>query len=424
MDEKCYAAYVKILNSELKPAMGCTEPIALAYIGALGRKYLKALPEKMELKASGSIIKNVKSVYVPHTDHLRGIKTALALGALLGDADKELEVISSISKEEQAKLKTYLGRVKIGVSSLDSSHVFDLELRASAGQDEVFIKILDEHTNVVLVKKNEEVIIGRSQEEIKIDRSIYQYLNMQDIFDFTQKVELKDVLDVLKRQLEYNVAIAKEGLSHNYGANIGKTIMQDEPESFIALAKAYAASASDARMSGCEMPVVINSGSGNQGLTITLPLYAYYEYYGCEKEKLYRALALANLVAIYEKQGIGTLSAFCGATTAAAASGAGIAYLLGFGYDGVIHVVSNALGILSGMVCDGAKASCAAKIAIALDSMHLALRMYMHHFEFKAGDGIIEKNVDLTINNIGKLSSLGMAKTNEVIIEMMTRNIT
>ncbi len=424
MQKKYYDDYLKILKSELRPAMGCTEPIALAYIGALAHKYLNDLPIDMKLKASGSIIKNVKSVYVPHTDHLRGIKTALALGALLGDADKELEVISDVSKEEQDKLNDYLKKITIQVEALNSTHVFDLELDARSINDQVLIKIQDEHTNVIYIKKNETILLNKTQAEIKVDRSIYQSLNMQDIYDFALTVDLTDVEAIIKRQLEYNVAIAKEGLSHNYGANIGKTIMQDEPYSFITLAKAYAASASDARMCGCEMPVVINSGSGNQGLTITLPLYAYYEYYGCEKEKLYRALVLANLVAVYEKLGIGTLSAFCGATTAAAASGAGIAYLLGLGYDGVIHVVSNALGILSGMVCDGAKASCAAKIAIALDSMHMALRMYMHHFEFKAGDGIIEKNIDLTIDNIGKLSSLGMAKTNEVIIELMTQDIT
>ena len=423
MNKATYDNYIKILNAELKPAMGCTEPIALAYIGALARHHLGAVPDKMILGASGSIIKNVKSVYVPHTDHLRGIKTALALGALLGDADKELEVISDVSKADQEKLGSYLKECEIAISALSSDHVFDLELKAYKKDESVFVKIVDEHTNVVLIKKNDEVIFEKTSFEQNIDRSIYKSLNMRDIYDFVEELKLEDVRDVLKRQLDYNVAIAKEGLKNNYGANIGKTILSDEPKSFITLAKAYAAGASDARMNGCEMPVVINSGSGNQGLTVSLPLYAFYEYYNADEEKLYRALALANLVAIYEKVGIGTLSAFCGATTAACAAGAGIAYLCDLGYDGVIHVVSNALGILSGMVCDGAKASCAAKIAIAIDSMHMALRMYMHHFEFKAGDGIIEKNVDLTIDNIGKLSSLGMAKTNEVIIEMMTKSI-
>lgn len=363
-DSQQYQCYVDILKEELVPAMGCTEPIALAYAAAKARTVLGALPDRVLLQVSGSIIKNVKSVIVPNTGHLKGISAAAAAGIVAGVADKELEVISQVSASEQEAIKEYLNRVQIEIQHIDWGHVLDLQVTAFQGSSWAKVRITDFHTNIVLIEKDGQVLLEKpvSEAEIYESRTDRSMLNVADIWDFATTADLRDVEEILERQIRCNNAIAEEGLLGDYGANIGSTLLATYGNDVTVRAKAKAAAGSDARMNGCELPVIINSGSGNQGITCSVPLIEYAKELHCGKEKLYRALILSNLVAIHEKTGIGTLSAYCGAVSAGAGAGAGIAYLCGGDYQAVIHTVVNALAIVSGIVCDGAKASCAAKL--------------------------------------------------------------
>lgn len=415
-----YQSYLKILEEELIPAMGCTEPIALAYAAAKARELLGALPDRVEIGASGSIIKNVKSVIVPNTGHLRGIPAAAAAGIIAGKAEKSLEVISEVSEEQIEQIKDFLETAKISVEHMDQGITFDILVDAFHGSDHVRVRIANFHTNLVYLEKNGTVLLDIPVEENSekglTDRSI---LTVESIWDFITTVSIDDIKNVLKRQIEYNTAIAEEGLKNDYGANIGKVLLKTYGNDVRTRAKAMAAAASDARMNGCELPVIINAGSGNQGITCSIPLLEYVKEYHISEEKMYRALALSNLIAIHQKTGIGRLSAYCGAVTAGAAAGAGIAYLCGGGYEEVVHTVVNALAIVSGMVCDGAKASCAAKIAASVDAGILGYHMYLNGQQFYAGDGIVTKGVEATISNVGRLGKQGMKETNEEVIKMM-----
>lgn len=423
-DSQQYQCYVDILKEELVPAMGCTEPIALAYAAAKARTVLGALPDRVLLQVSGSIIKNVKSVIVPNTGHLKGISAAAAAGIVAGVADKELEVISQVSASEQEAIKEYLNRVQIEIQHIDWGHVFDLQVTAFLGSSWAKVRITDFHTNIVLIEKDGQVLLEKpvSEAEIYESRTDRSMLNVADIWDFATTADLRDVEEILERQIRCNNAIAEEGLLGDYGANIGSTLLATYGNDVTVRAKAKAAAGSDARMNGCELPVIINSGSGNQGITCSVPLIEYAKELHCGKEKLYRALILSNLVAIHEKTGIGTLSAYCGAVSAGAGAGAGIAYLCGGDYQAVIHTVVNALAIVSGIVCDGAKASCAAKIASSVDAGILGYKMYCHGQEFKGGDGIVMHDIEATIRSIGTLGKEGMQSTNEEIIRLMISN--
>lgn len=417
-EDSLYSIYVQILKEELVMAMGCTEPIAISYACAKATQVLDHLPDRIVVKASGSIIKNVKSVIVPHTNGLKGIEVAAAAGALYGDADAKLEVLSSAMREQIEELPEYVQNTNITVQHIEQGHVFDLEIHVYYEQEHASVRIVDTHTNIVQIEKNWQVIFEdkTTSLELKADHSA---LIMKQIWDFSQTVDIDDVKEILDRQITCNMAIANEGIHNSYGANIGHVILNMDSDCVKTKAKAYAAAGSDARMNGCELPVVINSGSGNQGITCCVPVVVYAKELDCTQEQLYRALVLSNLTAIYIKTGIGTLSAFCGAVSAGAAAGAGIAYLHNGTYKEIQHTIVNALAILSGTICDGAKASCAAKIASSIDAGIMGYYMYKNKQQFYAGDGIVAHSVDETIQNIGTLGSQGMLQTNDKIIEMM-----
>lgn len=415
-----YAAYVQTLKEELVPAMGCTEPIALAYGAARAREVLGEMPDRVVVGASGSIIKNVKSVIVPNTDYLKGIPAAAAAGIVAGDADKELEVIASVSSEQTAQMKEFMEQVPITVEHIDNGITFDIVITLYKGVSYARVRIANYHTNIVLVEKNGEILekkpVAGESEDGLTDRSL---LDMRDILDFARTVDIEDVREVLERQIDYNWAIAEEGIRGNYGANIGSVLLDMEGESVRVRAKAMAAAGSDARMNGCELPVIINSGSGNQGITASVPVIVYAKDMKVSHETLLRALTLSNLTAIHQKTAIGRLSAYCGAVSAGAGAGAGIAYLHGGDYKEIVHTVVNALAIVSGIVCDGAKASCAAKIASAVDAGILGYQMYIRGQQFYGGDGIVTKGVEETLKNVGRLGKEGMKATNEEIIRIM-----
>ncbi len=418
-----YQTYVDILKEELVPAMGCTEPIALAYAAAKARQLLGARPDRVKIEVSGSIIKNVKSVIVPNTGHLKGIQAAVAVGIIAGNPDLELEVISDVSEEKRAEMYKYLESVDMEIIHIEKGPVFDIILTEFAGNSYAKIRISDHHTRIVLLEKDGQILKKvetetKNPDEQKLGPD-YSLLSMEGIWDFTQSVNVRDVKAVLDRQIQYNSSIAEEGMIGDYGANIGSVLLSSYGYDVRTRAKARAAAGSDARMNGCELPVVINSGSGNQGITCSVPLIEYAKELHCGKEKLYRALVLSNLIAIHEKSGIGTLSAYCGAVSAGAGAGAGIAYLCGGDYSAVIHTVVNALAIVSGIVCDGAKASCAAKIASSVDAGILGYQMFLNGQEFKRGDGIVMNDIEATIRGIGRLGKDGMRETNEEIIRMM-----
>lgn len=414
-----YQSYIKILEEELIPAMGCTEPIALAYGAARCRDILGANPDYVEVYASGSIIKNVKSVIVPNTGGLKGIESAVAAGIIAGDADKKLEVISQVPEEDIQRINQYKEHTKIKVEYLDAGFNFDILILEKAGDHTAKVRITHYHTNIVYEEKDGKILWQEKQEEGNeeglTDRSI---LDMDSIWNFVACCDILSVKSLLDRQIQYNMSIAEEGMRHSYGANIGN-VMLDMGSGVANLAAAMAAAGSDARMNGCEMPVVINSGSGNQGITCSVPVVVYARDMKADEERLYRALLLSNLIAIYQKTGIGRLSAFCGAVCAGVAAGAGIAYLKGGDLKAVCHTVVNGLAIVSGMVCDGAKASCAGKIAFSINAGILGYEMYARGQQFRDGDGLVVKGADNTIRNIGRLGKEGMRETNEEIIRIM-----
>ena len=423
MERSCdtYAKYVAILKEELIPAMGCTEPIALAYAAAKARETLGSIPTRVRVEASGNIIKNVKSVIVPHTGGLKGIEAAAAAGIVAGDASKELQVISEVSEEQQEAVAEFLRQDTIQVFPANTDKIFDIIVTVWNGDEYVKVRISDFHTNITLIEKNGEAIFSpveqKGEEKTVTDRSC---LNVESIVDFAESCDIEDIREMIERQIEYNSAISAEGLRGNYGANIGQTILQMYGKHDVkALAKARAASGSDARMNGCELPVIIVSGSGNQGITASMPVVAYAEHMGVSREELIRAVAVSDLLTIHMKTGIGRLSAYCGAVSAGCGAGAGICFLHGGRYREIAHTLVNAMAIDSGMICDGAKASCAAKIALAVEAGIIGYYMYKNGQQFRGGDGIVTKGVEATIANVGKLAHDGMRETDKEIIEIM-----
>ena len=417
-----YQQYVNILKEELRPAMGCTEPIALAYAGAKARQILGFLPEKIDLHVSGNIIKNVKSVVVPNTGGMHGLAAAVCVGIFCGDADRELQVISSVTEEARAGLPGYIETVDLDIQPADSELVFDIDLTVEAQGHSARVRIVNNHTNVVRIEKDGQILqdlpVSDSSEEGLTDKSC---LSIKDIVAFADCLDVEDIREVVERQIRYNMAIAREGMEHRWGANIGKVIMRRQGGSIDNKARAYAAAGSDARMSGCDMPVIILSGSGNQGITASVPVAIYALDLGVSDDKLLRAVALSDLVTVHQKAGIGRLSAYCGAISAGCGAGAGIAYLQGGGEEAVAHILVNAIAILSGTICDGAKASCAAKIAAAVDAGILGYHMYLEDQQFYGGDGIVTKGVDKTVRNVGILAREGMKDTDKTILEIMLR---
>ena len=424
MKQKIYQTYLDILKEELVPAMGCTEPIAVAYAAAKARQVLGAMPERIAVSASPNIIKNVKSVIVPNTGSLRGIEAAAVAGVVAGEADEELQVLSHVTQERIAEIAEALHRIPCEVASSENGYVFYLRAFVEGGGHTACVEITGTHTNITSIEKDGKVLFAskytESGAQTQTDRSL---LNVRDIIEFADTVNIEDIAPVLDRQITYNTAIADEGLRGNWGANIGSILLKSYGSSVHNRAKAYAAAGSDARMSGCELPVVINSGSGNQGLTASLPVIVYAKELDVGSDMLYRALAVSNLVTIHLKTGIGSLSAYCGATSAGCGAGAGITYLYGGKYHEISHTIVNAIAINSGMICDGAKPSCAAKIASAVEAGLLGMQMQSYNSQFYGGEGIVVKGVENTIKNVNSLAHDGMKETDRIIIQMMTENL-
>ena len=428
---KVYQAYVRILQEELIPAMGCTEPIAIAYAAAKAREVLGRLPGSVWLGVSNNIIKNVKSVIVPNTGGMKGIEAAAAAGIVAGQAGKALEVISEVTEAQKAEMRRFLADTPIRVEAVDNGQIFDIIVRLAAGEHTAAVRIAQYHTNIVHVEKDGQVLLdvpveanaaacghegNAPTEDGLAGRDL---LTIADILDFADTCDLADIRPVLDTQIQYNTQISEEGLLGDYGANIGSTMLKFYGGDVRNRAIAKAAAGSDARMSGCELPVVINSGSGNQGITVSVPVIEYAKALAVPKDRLYRALAVSNLIAIHEKSGIGRLSAYCGAVSAGCAAGCGIAYLQGADYEAIAHTLVNSLAIVSGIICDGAKPSCAAKIASSVEAGIMGYHMYLNGQQFRAGDGIVTKGVENTIRNVSQLGREGMRETDKEIVKIM-----
>ncbi len=412
-----YTQYVKILKEELVPAMGCTEPIAIAYASAKARALLGEEASSALVEVSGNIVKNAKSVTVPHTGGMRGIKSAFIAGLVAGDADAELEVISRVTPKQIEEMRRVKEVFPVEVSTPENARIFDIAITLKSASHTAYVRIADTHTNIVRMQRDGEILFENlPKDEDKADRST---LSVEDIIAFADEVDVADVAEVLDRQISYNMAIAEEGLKNCYGANVGKVLLRSYQPDIKITAKAYAAAASDARMNGCELPVIINSGSGNQGITASVPVIVYARGLHESREKLLRALCVSNLVTVHLKKGIGALSAYCGVVSAGAGAACGISYLLGGRMDEIAHTLVNALAIDSGIICDGAKASCAAKIATAVESGLLGLNMYCNGNEFFAGDGIVKAGVENTIRSVSRLAHEGMRETDKEIIRIM-----
>ena len=426
MERGChqYNTYVNILKRELVCAQGCTEPIAIAYCAAVARSVLGAIPDRVEVEASGNIIKNVKSVIVPGTNGGRGIAAAAAIGILGGDEKALLEVIKTVPEEAKAQLPSYIASTPITLIPVDRGVVLDIGIIAHKGDSYAKVRIAVEHTNIALIEKDGQVLQEKAVETETVDPEApdYTLLSVEGIYDFATTCDLEDVRETLQRQVEMNSAISDEGLRGNWGANIGKTLVHYVGSDVRTRAKARAAAGSDARMSGCELPVGINSGSGNQGMTASLPVIEYAKDMGVGEDTMYRALLISNHLTTHAKTSIGRLSAYCGAVSAGAAAGAGVAFLHGGGVEEISHTLVNALAVTSGIVCDGAKASCAAKIAMAVEAGLFGHEMYRQGQQFYGGDGLVKKGVENSIKSFGRLGRQGMKQTDEEIIKMMTED--
>jgi L-cysteine desulfidase len=428
-----YSRYLELLKTELVPAMGCTEPVAVAYAAAKAEEILGKTPDRVLVEVSGNIVKNVKSVTVPNTGELKGLETAAAAGIVAGRAEQKLEVIAQVSDGQKQEIAAFLKNVPIELRMADTERVLDINITVYAGSESARVHIADDHTNIICMEKDGAVMFAAEDEKAsREDKSSAgdpdgsragdsggTMLDVEAIIDFANTVKLDDVKDLIKRQIEYNSAISAEGLNGNYGANIGKVLKTHYGDDIKVRAKAAAAAGSDARMSGCNLPVIILSGSGNQGITASMPVIEYAAYLKKSEEELIRALVLSDLITLHLKSGIGRLSAYCGVVCAGAAAGAGIAYLRGGRMEEVSHTLVNALAITSGIVCDGAKPSCAAKIAAAVDAGILGYEMYKNGQQFYGGDGIIAHGVENTIKNIYRLGKEGMRKTDKEIIQIM-----
>ena len=421
MDRNIYEAYVRLLHKELVPAMGCTEPIAVAYAAAVAARELPVLPQQVEIRVSANIIKNVKSVIVPNTGGLHGLEAAAAAGIIAGNPDSKLLVISKVTPAQQKEIAAYLKTAAFTVEESDSGALFDIQITLAGEGHCAMCRIAEDHTNIVEIRQDGNTVYQRRLHPEQPDAASPEksLLTVEKIVEFANTAELADVQELLNRQIKCNMDIANEGLANNYGARIGQVLLKSRGEDVITRAKAYAAAASDARMGGCEKPVVINSGSGNQGITSSVPVVVYARDMGASDALLYRALTVSNLVTLHLKSGIGPLSAYCGAISAGCGAAAGITYLLGGKFREIAHTIVNAIAINSGVICDGAKASCAAKIASAVEAGILGMEMFRQGSQFVGGDGIVSKGVENTIHNVSRLASEGMRKTDAEIIKIM-----
>ena len=420
MNNAEHEKYISLLSYELVPATGCTEPGAIAYCAAKVRDLLGGIPETMSVGISPNILKNAKSVSVPSTGGLKGIEAAAAAGVIAGDSSKEMDVIANAPAAKVDEIHDYLGRTKIELFILDTESTLEIKITGCLNGESAVVHIVDKHSNIVYMQKNDEVLLDNLSAEKKCaDEAIMPELTVREILDFAETVPMESIESIIKRQIDCNTAIAEEGLRNKWGAGIGSLLLESGQDDIEAEAKAYAAAGSDARMSGCDLPVIIISGSGNQGLTASLPVIRYAKHFNISKEMLYRALAVSTLVTLQQKSRIGRLSAYCGAVSAGAAAGAGIAYMLDGSYEAVSHTINNALAIISGTICDGAKPSCAAKIASAVEAGILGFKMYRNGKNFQDGEGVVMNLVDNTIDNIGIIASEGMRQTDETIISIM-----
>lgn len=410
--------YLSVLNRELIPALGCTEPVAIAYAAAKARSVLGQFPERMVIRCSGNIIKNVKGVTVPNSNGLRGVDVAAILGVVGGDAERELEVLEGITPAHIKKTKELLAANFCRCEHQREVENLYISAAVFAGEHFAEVTMINRHTLITKIVHDGEILYSRelSEESGRVDWALW---SVKDILVFAEEVDIAKVQNILDRQIEMNTRVSKEGLSKNYGAQVGKTLLEIYGDNLETRARAKAAAGSDARMGGCSMPVVINSGSGNQGITITLPIVEYAMEWKVPKETLYRALLIGNLISIYQKHFIGNLSAFCGAVTASSGVGAAITYMAGGGYEKISQTITNIAGNVGGIVCDGAKASCAAKIASAVDAAILGHRLSMKGLGFHAGEGIVQKDVDETIRSIGYVGCVGMKQTDVEILKIM-----
>lgn len=421
MTEQKYEKYLKILDEELVPALGCTEPIAIAYAAAKAKDILGALPVNIKVYCSGNIIKNVRSVVVPNTGGQRGIEVSALAGIVGGDADLEMEVLSKLENRHAAEIAELLKQEVCQVQTLDSDKSLHIIVEMTSGQNTVKVEIQDFHTNVVRIERNGQAIIEQAVRADNYlgtltDRSV---LNVNEIFDFAETVELEQVRELIKQQIKNNLTIAEEGLKGHYGVNIGMTLLNYGSPSIFNRIKAYTASASEARMSGCELPVTTNSGSGNQGIASSVPVIIYAQEKGIPEERLIRALVLSNLLTIHQKTLIGRLSAFCGVVSASCSSGAAITYLAGGSLEQIKMTITNTLANVSGIVCDGAKPSCGIKIAASLDAAMMAHLLAMDNKAYLPGDGLVKSNIEDTISSVGRMACHGMKETDKQILKIM-----
>lgn len=415
--------YCAILKEELVLALGCTEPIAIAYAAALARKYLEVKPERLLVECSGNIIKNVKGVVVPNTGGLKGVKAAAIAGVVAGNSDLHLKVIANVSDDQIKEIQALEKDDFCEVNCMYQEANLNIIVHAYSGKDVVKVQIMHTHTNVILIQRNESFVYQKKCDQdnfnsVLIDRNC---LNVKDIYQFATTYSLKGLKHLLREQVNYNLDIANEGLKNDYGARVGKVLRTMNHDVYTTCIS-YAAAASDARMSGCKMAVMTCSGSGNQGVTASLPIIIYAREKGIDEELLLRALTLSNLLTVRIKTGIGRLSAYCGVVCAATGSFAGIAYLEGYGLDVISKMIVNNLGTISGMVCDGAKQSCASKISTALFSALLGYRMAIEEITFDPDTGIIQKDLEQTIDTVGQLGRDGMKETDKVILQIMTEH--
>lgn len=420
LDERKEEAFCTILREELQLATGCTEPIAVAYCAARLRQVLGQRPCRILAEVSGNILKNVKSVVVPNTGGRRGLPAAIAVGMVAGDPEARLQVIAHVTEADAPAIGDYLDRTEIRIDCPPTPRMLDIRLTGWTGDGHrAVVHVANNHTNIIYVERDGEVLLEKphsdSAEDNLQDKSV---LNVRDILTFAETVDVSRIEDSVGRQIDCNTAIAREGLRGDWGANIGSTLLLSGGD-VETQARAWAAAGSDARMNGCEMPVVICSGSGNQGITASVPVVVYAQELGVSRETLYRALAVSNLSTIHIKAHIGTLSAYCGAVSAGCGAGAGITYLYGGGYEQIKHTLVNAMAITSGIICDGAKPSCAAKIATSVDAGLLGYHMYRCGNQFYAGDGIVKSGIEHTIETVGALAHTGMADTDRQIIRLM-----
>ena len=412
MDQKLYTNHLEILKDELIMALGCTEPIAIAYAAAKARKLLGQMPEKCVVSCSGNIVKNVMGVTVPNSGGLKGIDVAAVLGIVGGDPDMDLAVLESVTKEDQEKTKELLNQKFCTCKLIEGVATLYIVVELRAGEHTALVEI-----QMSVLKKTE------ADEENGHKAGDKQLLTVKNILEFADKVKIEDVEEILNRQIECNMAICREGLEHPYGAEVGRILIDGNEKPTVGLkARAFAAAGSDARMNGCPMPVVINSGSGNQGITVSVPVIVYAKEKNIEKEKLLRGLVVSNLIAVHQKKYIGSLSAYCGVVSAACGAACGICYMLGYPYEVVCETITNTIATVGGMVCDGAKSSCAAKISTALQTALLGMKMGLHDRAFQPGEGLVEDDVEETIRSIGRMGRDGMHSTDLEILNIMLGN--